>query len=52
MRVALAAGDSRALHPHAHISYLDDILLGDGQPVPDSNLVSELKTALSQQMQR
>ena len=32
MRVALAAGDSRALHPYAHISRLDDILLGDRLP--------------------
>ena len=32
MCVALAAGDSRALHPQAHISYLHHILLGDGLP--------------------
>src|ERR1700723_3727612 len=32
MCVALAAGDSRALHPQGHIPYLDDILLGDRLP--------------------
>ncbi len=32
MCIALAAGDSRALHPQAHIAYLDDVLLCNGLP--------------------
>ena len=32
MSIALATGDSRALHSQAHIAYLDDVLLCDRLP--------------------
>jgi hypothetical protein len=57
MSIALATRYSRALHAQTSIGNLDGIFFGNRppktrQPAPDSNLVSELKTALSQQMQR
>jgi hypothetical protein len=32
MSIALTAGNSRALHPQAHIPYFNDILLGNRLP--------------------
>ena len=55
--VALATRDGRTIHPEmlSRISTTFSFAIGCqklGQPVPESNLVSELKRALSQQMHR
>jgi len=57
VRFAFGAGNGRATHPQAYIAGATDVSFAIGaqklgQPVPESNFVSELKSALLQHMQR